>query len=940
MDKLAALRVLGLTEEKNAKEIYAILANKKADIEKKKSAAPTVALKQKFDEILEKFDLAAEILLTASSASIADENVSDENDRTVSDEIQKEFQPGQLLTNRYEIQELIGKSSIDTAYRALDKNNNTVIAVKILLPVLTQNELALERFLKEAKISASLSHPHIANIYDVQNEGKLYFITMELLEGESLAQLMQTRHQQQHAFSENELLVLMQQLIAALSYAHQYTIHGEIKPENIWINKEGNYKLTDFGLVQLQNISERIQNCSDISTVYYMAPEQIKSTDDIDLRADIYALGIMLYHLATGKVPAGLIKPLQEKRPDLSASFCAAVMQCMEPEVEDRPQTVIALFDLLQQQTEDNNDLSVSVSTLGKNSKSNKLIMVAMIAATIIAIGSLLVIMSQDKSLSATTNLVEQQKIEATKLLGQIESLKKRLDNSVAKLDRDVSEARRNNSQQLNTLQSWQENSQKFVVNSNAITDLEGEQAVGKGYMQDEKQIGLAVTTLRNVKNGYEGLFSCFENLQNFGKQQQEHKSLQLQWKKMDIGELPIKEALAIEQSIVNAVEKGNGCITLQLTAQAIHQYQEANKNIELLLKAETQTMKAQQAWNADKGKYHLENPAAITDAKLAIVKAEKQKSDGLIKEAIASYGVAQQAFSEAKKQVSPQVAEAERQFSAAAKLKAVADAKAAEAKAEISAKAAKEREQQFRKGKTVSIAGSNMMLKGIPAGSFKMGSSDETDEQPIHTVNIKAFYMQETELTWNQYQPCVDAGACASDDDEGYGKGNHPVINVSWNDVQDYIKWLNKKTGQQFRLPSEAEWEYAARATTTSKYSWGDNITCDNAHYDGGKGSACHFAPSGDDSGSVEVKKFLPNAWGLYDMHGNIWEWVQDCWNETYKGAPSNESAWVSGNCEKRVLRGGSWGFGPTDLRSSNRDIYTAVKRYYFFGFRLAQDV
>jgi len=229
--------------------------------------------------------------------------------------------------------------------------------------------------------------------------------------------------------------------------------------------------------------------------------------------------------------------------------------------------------------------------------------------------------------------------------------------------------------------------------------------------------------------------------------------------------------------------------------------------------------------------------------------------------------------------------------------------------------------------------------LISIPAGSFQMGSNDGgSDEKPVHRVSISAFKMMEKELTWAQYQPCIDAGVCSSDSDAGFGKGNRPVINVSWDDAQTYATWLSKKTGKHYRLPSEAEWEYAARAGSTTKYSWGNAINHDLANY--GTDECCDGKVEGKDKwlNTSPVGSFKANAFGLYDMHGNVWEWTQDCWNDSYSGALSTNKAWEDGDCAKRVLRGGSWGYTPLNLRSAFRYGSSAAARSLNIGFRLVQ--
>ena len=223
-----------------------------------------------------------------------------------------------------------------------------------------------------------------------------------------------------------------------------------------------------------------------------------------------------------------------------------------------------------------------------------------------------------------------------------------------------------------------------------------------------------------------------------------------------------------------------------------------------------------------------------------------------------------------------------------------------------------------------------------IPAGSFRMGDiqgGGDSDEKPVHRVSVQAFLMSVTEVTFAQWDACVAAGGCSRKPDDGdWGRGSRPVINVSWKDItEQYIPWLNKKTGTQYRLPTEAEWEYAARAGSETKYSWGNGIGNNKANCDG-------CGSRWDDSQTAPVGSFAANAFGLYDMHGNVWEWTQDCWNGSYQGAPSDGTAWLSGNCDWRVLRGGSWSFLPNYLRSANRDSNNAGGRYYGYGFRLAR--
>ena len=238
--------------------------------------------------------------------------------------------------------------------------------------------------------------------------------------------------------------------------------------------------------------------------------------------------------------------------------------------------------------------------------------------------------------------------------------------------------------------------------------------------------------------------------------------------------------------------------------------------------------------------------------------------------------------------------------------------------------------------GDTFRDCGDCPELVVVPSGSFMMGSpSGESgrydDEGPQHRVTFdRAFAVGVYEVTFGEWDACVSDGRCGGyhPDDEGWDRGRHPVINVSWDDAKAYVKWLSGKTGKQYRLLSESEWEYVARAGTTTAYHTGRTISVSQANYDG------------NNYGTVPVGEFAPNGFGLYDVHGNVWEWVEDCWHDTYVGAPSDGSAWTSGgNCRYRVLRGGSWYNDPQTLRSAYRNWNSTGYRYFItIGFRVAR--
>jgi formylglycine-generating enzyme required for sulfatase activity len=220
-----------------------------------------------------------------------------------------------------------------------------------------------------------------------------------------------------------------------------------------------------------------------------------------------------------------------------------------------------------------------------------------------------------------------------------------------------------------------------------------------------------------------------------------------------------------------------------------------------------------------------------------------------------------------------------------------------------------------------------------VPAGAFDMGSSTEY-ESPVHRVTFaNPFAIGRYEVTFDEWDRCVeDKGCKAQPDDREWGRGDRPVINVSWVDAKTFATWLSQKTGQTYRLPSEAEWEYAARAGTNTPFWWGRDA--------GSRQANCRECSTGIGQQTSPVGSYKPNPFGLYDTAGNVAEWVEDCWNDSYRGAPKDGTAWTAGQCRLRVLRGGAYDSQAKTVRSTARFRYDTDVRYSSNGFRLVREL
>lgn len=234
-----------------------------------------------------------------------------------------------------------------------------------------------------------------------------------------------------------------------------------------------------------------------------------------------------------------------------------------------------------------------------------------------------------------------------------------------------------------------------------------------------------------------------------------------------------------------------------------------------------------------------------------------------------------------------------------------------------------------------------------VKGGCYDMGSPDEEPERtryegPRHQACFKGFNLGKHEVTFEEYDRFARATGRYLPDDNGWGRGRRPAINVSWEDASAYAQWLGQQTGQRYRLPTEAEWEYAARAGADTVFPNGECIGTGFANYDGRSDYFHCGARTGVYLGKTQpVGTYLPSRWGLHDMPGNVWEWVADCWHDSYEGAPGRGAAWggPDESCESRVVRGGAWDSGPNWLRPAYRGHWGAGRQYADVGFRLARD-
>ncbi len=257
------------------------------------------------------------------------------------------FRKGQVVANRYTVLDLIGRGGMGVIYRVHDNVLNEEVALKTLLPQFVRDKMVVQRFYNEARIARQLAHPHVVRVHDIGMADKVLYISMEFLKGKSLRAILDSLPEGQRLPPATTLRIA-DELCQALEYAHRYTVHRDIKPENVMIGENGHVKLMDFGISKLVTSGNLTVTSVVMGTPHYMSPEQFRGSRHVDGRADIYSMGVLLYELLTGVIPAGTIKPVSQAAPEAPRELDRILAKCMEPEASDRYQSVQDLRSALR----------------------------------------------------------------------------------------------------------------------------------------------------------------------------------------------------------------------------------------------------------------------------------------------------------------------------------------------------------------------------------------------------------------------------------------------------------------------------------------------------------------------------------------------------------------------------------------------------------------
>jgi formylglycine-generating enzyme required for sulfatase activity/serine/threonine protein kinase len=877
---------------------------------------------------------------------------------------------------RFKIIQRLGSGGFGEVWLGHDDVIDRDVAIKVFNPkeenlqafATTGGEESLtmlrERFLNEARILSSLdANPYVISVLDFGelDDGNPYYVMpylshnlssligKDVFDAAAVAELPEPDRPRNLPL--DKCLTIVEQLISGLAAAHaKGLVHRDIKPANIMFTESGEMRLVDFGIAKMPDSQHSTVSQLGMGSQNYMAPEQRESAKHVDARADVFAVGALAYRIITGRLPRGLFAHPNVAVPELGDGLSQLIVECLSEDKDQRPNDAGVLAkrfaDAKQKMGEvDSNATGTWVGGAGESTIRDELKPLrSQIETVLLAEGEMpkaeraalrTMAMIVDLDDEGLDDLIEVTTNELQAKLKPIQNLRKAILAKVA--ENDVTER----------------DEQIFLTMAAQVGWSEDKV---KGLLQDGAKAESVEAQPEPEPQPIEAIASAPETKTNTTKPSQ-----------------PTSEPVAAEPE-KSSVSRWGVLVLLALlvvgggygyTVYQEQQEQERSAAEQAAMeRSKARDLKRQDdaAWAEAESTNTVAAYTAYTKQSFATT-ARKAEADQLIarlkraddqeRKRLAKLEADRKAKAESDRLAkfeADRKAEAERDRLAKLEADRLAEAarQAAIKKKAKEARLAEEAKLRSTPGAVFADCEGCPEMMVIPAGTFRMGDlsgGDDAREKPVHSVTVKSFALGKTEVTFAEYDVFASATNRSLPIDKGWGRGSRPVSYVNWEDATAYVAWLSKKTGKSYRLPSESEWEYAARAGSTTKYSFG-NSERDLCRYANHADTSIDYSyrnqscSDGVGKQTAPVGSYEANDFGLLDMHGNVYEWTQDCWNGSYAGAPADGSAWTRGDCDRRVLRGGSWSVGPDGLRSADRLMSPEASRYYGYGFRVAQDL
>ena len=857
----------------------------------------------------------------------------------------------------FEFHRVLGHGGFGITYLGWNKALDIPVAIKEYLPAdlaMREEDMSvlpkssgdeadfhwgLDRFLDEARVMARFKHPNIVQVQHFFQAHGTAYIVMEYVEGETLSDFFKRRG----TLTESELKNILLPLLAGLIEVHEAGIlHRDIKPGNILLRAaDGSPVLVDFGAAR-QAVGTRSRSVTAVLTPGYAPLEQYSSRGHQGPWTDIYALGGVCYQALAGRVPDEAMDRIRQDptipiteaaKGQVTDSFLSAIDWSLQVEEMDRPQGVRVWRSALLGEEEIPAPITEDTTTKTQQSQ------------------------APDNTQKITTKWLLTAGILL--LIG------------------------------AGGWWGWQEYPQLFGQGSADAPEL--------AEPETPKDTPAEIPQVTETKQTREAVASAEETPppEKAEAEQPTPKEPALTLEEAEVARLLAAAEADLKARRLTSPAGNNAWEKYQHVLSLSPAHPEAMAGMERVIGSYMELFRtAMEQEDFDQADSYLKRIRELHPDSPSLSAGKKQLEDARQerKNRLAEQE-RQHKAEEAARQVKLErqhIAEAIKEHWVAfeAALEAEDLDEAAGILAEISGlnpeepglttgeerleAAQAELERKRQEALKLELAGE---MISIPDGTFSMGDlsgEGEDDERPVHTVTVPSFMMGKHEVTVGQFRRFVKATEYRTDAERnsdgkegcsiytrdgwkwtwgrswrspGYSvEDDHPVVCVSWNDAQAFIEWLTEQTGESYRLPSEAEWEYATRAGSTTKYHFGDSESqlCRYAnHADSSTNFEWQNKSCSDGVGTrtAEVGRYQPNNYGVHDVHGNVNEWLQDCWNENYRGAPVDGSVWELGDCSRRVIRGGSWYNNLWTQRSSDRHGTPRLSRTADIGFRLAQD-
>ncbi len=775
----------------------------------------------------------------------------------------------------YRIIRKINQGGMSTVYLAIQISVGRIVALKVMNPGLTSDPAFSERFQREATIVGQLSHPNIVAIYDIGRTDDLNYIAMDYLPNGSVHDKMI------NGMTGEEALRVTKEIANALDHAHEKGyIHRDIKPENILFRADNSAVLSDFGVAKgIVGVSRMTHVGTVVGTPHYMSPEQTRG-QTVDARSDLYSLGVLFFEMLTGFLPYQGEDAVTIALKHISAPIPKLPLQYQAY------QKILEKFLAKdpEQRFQSGQEVSAAIEQLDAAAKTPYITSSAPENLSVMALIRALI--------TATGHAI---KWRWNKLVNL------RWSTSKGFHTKKVSNDSVYGSEIAPTIFATRIQQQTHV-NASLI-------GTGKSLTRALIAFGISVALWCILSLLLQANFSQYlSHLPSLIKSPiQATAGLFLS--------VPTKQQTNPRANLHSSVNASSQLSLQNSAASVASQHASAQSSVASSSQSSSQV-------SSTAPTYALTLKVTPDDARIRLLNIANKYKDGI---ALPSGRYHIELSKTDYKTKTEWIEIKSEPLTVAFTLEPDLEASSNPAKAAIP---------------NIVYGGKNApALVRIPGGSFMMGSDSNMHTAPAHKVTLKAFAISKYEVTFAEYDYFAQLTNKPLPGDNGWGREDRPVIHVSWNDAVAYAQWLSKTTGKKFRLPTEAEWEYTARAGSTGNYWWGDNEADAKGKANCRRGCSSNFSGLFG-SKTAPVGSYAPNAFGLYDTAGNVSEWVQDCYQDNYKNANANGSAIEEKTCAGRVVRGGSTKDNVQHLISSARDNIPSGYLTETLGFRLVMEL